>query len=984
MILKIFLINMFWSLKMTYSNVEKKKLRKNFGKYNKILEIPYLISLQIESFKKFINKNIKKNIGIESIFKHFFPIYNHNFSMVLQYINYEILKPEYTYQECKDRGITYQGLLKVDLRLIIYNNNKNIKTVKFVKTRTINMCEIPLITKNATFVVNGVERVVISQLHRSPGVFFDHDKGRSNTFKKILYNARLIPYSGPWLDFEFDSKDVLYIKINRQKKIPATIILRALNYTTQQILSIFYDHIIFDISDKQVKINLKKNKLKNEIAMFDIIVNKKIYVKKGEKIKKKIINKLKKDHIKNITVPSNFVYSKTIAEDYYDKNGELICMANMSLTKEIIINLKKNGYKKIKVIFTNNIDRGNYISNTLHSDPTYDRLSALIEIYHVLKPDNIATLELATSFFENLFFTGNKYNLSKVGRIKLNYSVSRLDNFKSIYLDKKDIILIIKKLLNIRNGKEKLDDIDNLNNRRIRSVGEMINNHFYLCLMRIKSMIKEKLIAHKKKSFPKHLVNFKILTTYIKEFFISNPLSQFLDQNNPLSAITHKRRISALGPGGLTLKRASFEIRDIHYTHYGRICPIETPEGPNIGLINSLSIYSQVNQYGFLETPYRLIKKNKVTNEIYYLSSNNEEKLIIAQANTKINKKNEFINKLINCRYKNQIGLFNKKRVNYMDISNQQILSLGASLIPFLEHNDANRSLMGSNMQRQAVPSLINDAPIVGTGMERIIAADTDSIVFAHRGGIIKYLDSSKIIIKVNNKEIINNKNNLDTYNLIKYIRSNQNTCINQTPCVSLGEKISKGDVIADGPSTDKGELALGQNIRVAFMPWNGYNFEDAVLISEKIIQQNKFTTIHIHELSCEIKDTKVNREKITINIPGIPKNFFSKLDKNGIIKIGTEVYEGDILVSKIIQKKEQKLKAEEKLLLAIFGNKSTEIQDSSLRVPNGIFGTVIDVKIFEKYENKEENEKKKKIKQIKKIMKLKGKKALEKYKKEI
>ncbi|XZR52737.1 MAG: DNA-directed RNA polymerase subunit beta [Enterobacteriaceae bacterium] len=937
---------------MDYSNSEKKRIRKSFGKHLQILNVPYLLSLQIETFKKFINKNLSSKIGIGNILSNFFPINNHNYSVSLQYVDYKIGKPLFSFQECKDRGTTYYGMLKVKLRLIMYNY-KYKKIIKFVKEKIIDMCEIPLMTKNSTFVVNGVERVIVSQIHRSPGIFFNNDIKNTSVAKKKLYNAKLIPYAGALLDFEFDLKDILYVRIDKSKKIPVTTILRALNYTTENILDMFYEKIIFNISDDKIKMDLILDRIKSEISPFDIISNNKIYVKKGKRITNKYINELIKDNVKSIFVPLSFVCNKTVVKDYYDKYGKLICIANMKLSKNIINELKNNGYKEVIVIYTNNTDNGNYISNTLHYDPTYDRLSSLIEIYHILKPEESLTLDGAERFFESLFFSGNKYNLSKVGRVKLNYSISRMDNFKSIHLDKKDIVLIVKKILNIRNGKEIIDDIDHLGNRRIRSIGEMINSHFYLSLMNSRKSIQEKILKHKKFFFPKNFINCKIISSYFKDFFILNPLSQFMDQNNPLSTITHKRRISALGLGGLTLECAGFEVRDVHSTHYGRICPIETPEGPNIGLINSLSIFSQINKYGFLETPYRFVNNGVLTNKIRYLTSIEEEKFVIAQANSKINKNGRFVEKLISCRYKNESKFFNNKKVNYIDVSNQQILSIGASLIPFLEHNDANRSLMGANMQRQSVPLLITEKPIVGTGMERIIANDSGVLVLAKRSGIVKYVDSTQIIIKVDNNESIYNKENLDKYNLIKYVRSNQNTCINQTPCVSLGDKILKGDVLADGPSTDCGELSLGKNMRIAFMSWNGYNFEDSILISEGIVQKNKFTTIHIQEISCEIKDTKVNCEKIVSYIPGLPKYMFSKLDKFGIIKIGAEVFEGDILVSKIIPKSVKKLKSEEKLLSAIFGEKSPEIQDSSLRVPHGINGKVIDVKIFVKKKKK-------------------------------
>ncbi|BFI91079.1 DNA-directed RNA polymerase subunit beta [Enterobacterales bacterium endosymbiont of Anomoneura mori] len=944
---------------MKYSNIEKICIRKNFSKISQSYKIPHLLSIQIESFKKFIKNDSKKKIGIRNLLNNFFPIYNNNGNIKLQYIKHYISNSLYDYQECKNRGITYCGILKIKLKLIIFDKSK--KKIKFTKIREFNMCEIPLMTKNATFVVNGVERVVVSQIHRSPGIFFESDKGKKHISKKILYSAKIVPYSGSWLNIEFDIKDILFARIDKNKKLPVTMILKALNYNVEQIIELFFNKITIDISDENIKIDILSNNLKNEIALFDIISKNKLYVKKGKRITESVLKKLKKDKIKFINIPYNFIFTRVIAKDYYNNNNELICIANMTISEYILKELKKNNYNKIEVIFTNNIDNGDYILNTLHFDQSYDRLSALIEIYHILKPGVPATLEIAEKFFENLFFSGKKYNLSEIGRLKINYSIYNKikKKPKSFYLNKKDIILIIKKLINIKNGKEKIDDIDHLKNRRIRSVGEMINNQFYLSLLSTKKYIKEKLSTHKKKTFPKDLINFKIITILFKDFFISNPLSQFLDQNNSLSEITHKRRISALGIGGLNKECASFEVRDIHSSHYGRICPVETPEGPNIGLINSLALYSQTNRYGFLETPYRYVENGKITNKICYLSPAKEENSIIAQINSNINKKGFFIDKFVICRYNGETNLFENKKINYIDISSQQILSIGASLIPFIEHNDINRSLMGSNMHRQAIPMFITEKPLIGTGIERIIASDSGSLITAKRGGIVKYVDSKKIIIEVENKDIIFNKSNTDSYNLIKYTRSNQNTCINQTPIVSYNEKVSKGDVLADGSSTNNGELALGKNIRVAFMTWYGYNFEDSILISERVLQKDKFATIHIHELICEIKDTKEGYEKITTNIPGISKNDLLKLDKFGIIKIGSEVNEGEILVSKVTPKIEKQLKSEEKLLYAIFEKKISEYQDSSLRVPNGISGKVINIKIFKKKKKKIKNKKK-------------------------
>ncbi|MFI4819155.1 MAG: DNA-directed RNA polymerase subunit beta [Enterobacterales bacterium] len=934
---------------MIYSYIEKKRIRKNFGKNQQILEIPNLLSIQIDSFNKFIIRDIEGKYGLESSFLFIFPIKSYNKNSELQYISYSLNKPIFNVKECQSRGLTFSSSLKAKLRLIVYNKEFSEKKIKIKKEQEVYMGEIPLITDNGTFIINGIERVVVSQLHRSPGVFFDSDKGKTHTSGKIIYNAIIIPYRGSWLDFEFDSKDILFIRIDRRKKLPATVILKAMNYSTKQILNIFFDNVIYNISKKYIKMKLVHERLIGQTFSFEIKKNNKIYVKKEKRITVRHINDLKKDKVKNIKIPKEYLIGKILIKDYIDKNtGEIISFANTKITIDIIDKLINSGLNKIETIFTNDLDHGSYISDTMRIDNTLDRKSALIEIYRMMRPGEPPTKEVSENLFKNLFFSKNRYDLSEVGRMKFNNSLSRKYIKGPGILNNKDIIDVIKKLINIRNGKGEVDDIDHLGNRRIRSVGEMTENQFRIGLSRLERSIKENLsLSDIDELYPQDIINSKPISSSLKEFFGSSQLSQFMDQNNPLSEITHKRRISALGPGGLTRERSGFEVRDVHPTHYGRICPIETPEGPNIGLINSLSVYAKINKYGFIETPYRLVKLNIVTKKIIYLSAFEEVNFIIAQADTKLNKNGSFVNDLIICRNKGESNLFKKNEVDYMDVSTQQIVSIGASLIPFLEHDDANRALMGANMQRQSVPTIISEKPLVGTGMERSVSVDSGATVISKRSGYVKYVDSSKIIINVNNDEIYKNESGIDIYNLKKYIRSNQNTCINQKPCVNLNDKIKLGDVIADGPATDLGELALGQNMRIAFMSWNGYNFEDSMLISERIVKDDRFTTIHIQELICIARDTKLGPEEITSDIPNISESSLSNLDESGIIFIGAEVHGNDILVGKVTPKGEIKVTPEEKLLRAIFGEKASEVKDSSLRVPNGVFGTVIDVQVF-------------------------------------
>ncbi|AEH39618.1 DNA-directed RNA polymerase subunit beta [Buchnera aphidicola (Cinara tujafilina)] len=934
---------------MVYSNTEKKRIRKNFGKQPKILDIPYLLSIQINSFQKFIKSDPKKKQGLEAAFQSIFPIQSYNGGSELQYVSYRIGKNIFNEKECKIRGATYSSPLRVKLRLIIYEKDLLESHVKNIKEQEVYMGELPLMTNNGTFVINGTERVVVSQLHRSPGVFFDSDKGKTHSSGKILYNARIIPYRGSWLDFEFDPKDHLFVRIDRRRKLPVTIILRALNLSTEDILDIFFKNDVFHIDQENIVMELIPERLRGETLEFDIIHDNKIYIEKRKRITNRQIKLLKDKKIKTINVPFEYLQSKIISKNYINlTNNTIIVSANSHLTRENFEKLKSSGQKTIHVLYTNDLDHGPFISETLQLDTTHDRHTALIEIYKMMRPGEPPTKEATENLFDNLFFTTDRYDLSPVGRMKFNRSLKRKNISGPGILNKSDIIDVIKKLIDIRNGKGEIDDIDHLGNRRIRSVGEMAENQFRIGLIRVERAVKERLsVSDLENLMPQDIINAKPISSAIKEFFGSSQLSQFMDQNNPLSEITHKRRISALGVGGLTRERAGFEVRDVHPTHYGRVCPIETPEGPNIGLINSLSVYARTNKYGFLETPYRKISNNQVTNEIHYLSAIEEGMYTIAQANTTLTKEGKLSEKYVTCRYNGEFGLMHRNKVDYMDVSTQQIVSVGASLIPFLEHNDANRALMGANMQRQAVPTLKTEKPLVGTGMERSVAIDSGVTIIAKRNGVVQYVDSARIVIKVHNAEINIEESGIDIYNLNKYTRSNQNTCINQIPCVVLNENICRGDVLADGPSTDLGELALGQNMRVAFMPWNGYNFEDSILISEKIVQKDRFTTIHIQELSCISRDTKLGAEEITADIPNVNTSVLSKLDDSGIVYIGADVSGGDILVGKVTPKGETQLTPEEKLLRAIFGEKASDVKDSSLRVPNSICGTIIDVQIF-------------------------------------
>ncbi|MEN8130623.1 MAG: DNA-directed RNA polymerase subunit beta, partial [Pseudomonadota bacterium] len=812
------------------------------------------------------------------------------------------------------------------------------------------MGELPLMTDHGTFVINGTERVIVSQLHRSPGVFFDHDKGKTHSSGKLLYSARVIPYRGSWLDFEFDPKDCLFVRIDRRRKLPATILLRALDLDNQQILDLFFDSNTIRVKAKGFELELIPERLRGELAAFDIMTKSgQIIVEAGRRVTMRHIKQLESSGLKSLQVPSEYLVGKVVAHELVDQgSGEILAMANDEITSDLLEKIPQAGIKEFNTLYTNEIDRGPYISSTLRIDGTKSELEAQVEIYRMMRPGEPPTKESAQNLFNNLFFTEDRYDLSPVGRMKFNRRVGREEVTGSGTLSKDDILAVMRVLLDIRNGNGLIDDIDHLGNRRVRCVGEMAENVFRIGLVRVERAVKERLaLAESEGLMPQDLINAKPVSAAVREFFGSSQLSQFMDQNNPLSEVTHKRRISALGPGGVTRERAGFEVRDVHPTHYGRVCPIETPEGPNIGLINSLAVYARTNDYGFLETPYRKVLDSRVTDEINYLSAIEEGQYVIAQANASLDAQGKLEDELISCRHLNEFMLSRPDKVQYMDVSPKQIVSVAAALIPFLEHDDANRALMGSNMQRQAVPTLRAEKPLVGTGIEQAVAIDSGAALVAKRGGLVDTVDASRIVVRVSDEETEAGESGVDIYSLTKYTRSNQNTCINQRPLVRPGDVIAHDDVLADGPSTDMGELALGQNLLVAFMPWNGYNFEDSILISERVVDEDRYTTIHIEELSCVARDTKLGAEEITADIPNVSESLLAKLDESGIVYIGAEVKPTDILVGKVTPKGETQLTPEEKLLRAIFGEKASDVKDTSLRVPSGMEGTVIDVRVF-------------------------------------
>ncbi|MFZ1907590.1 MAG: DNA-directed RNA polymerase subunit beta [Burkholderiales bacterium] len=1010
---------------MTYSLTERKRIRKSFAKRASVLNVPFLIATQLESYTAFLQASVapdkRKSEGLQAAFMSIFPISSHSGNARLEFVSFMLGEPPFDVKECQQRGLTYASPLRAKVRLVIMDKEAPKPTTKEVKEQEVYMGEIPLMTTTGSFVINGTERVIVSQLHRSPGVFFEHDRGKTHSSGKLLFSARVIPYRGSWLDFEFDAKDIVFFRVDRRRKMPATILLKALGYTPERILKEFFAFDSFNIEPNHVLFEVVPERLRGEVARFDINDKSgKLIVAQNKRITVKHIRDMEAAGIKKLTAPDEFIIGRALAHNVVNsETGEIVANANDEVTETLLAQLREAKVSKVQTLFTNDLDQGAYISQTLRADETTDLNAARIAIYRMMRPGEPPTEDAVEALFNGLFFAEERYDLSAVGRMKFNRRIAapsetswqiRLKNIAlakeaeqevrayfgnvpelslnkvsiegvsteeqaQAVLDKmfhdlkakgvdrqkldakieqrftlspRDIVEVIRILVELRNGRGEIDDIDHLGNRRVRSVGELAENQFRAGLVRVERAVKERLSqAESDNLMPHDLINAKPISAAIKEFFGSSQLSQFMDQTNPLSEITHKRRVSALGPGGLTRERAGFEVRDVHPTHYGRVCPIETPEGPNIGLINSLALYARTNKYGFLETPYRKVVNSKVSNEIEFLSAIEEGNYVIAQANAQIDKSGKLVDTLVSCRFKNEFELKSPEEVQYMDVAPAQIVSVAASLIPFLEHDDANRALMGSNMQRQAVPCLRPEKPLVGTGVERTAAIDSGTCVIALRGGVVDYVDANRIVVRVNDDETVPGDVGVDIYKLTKYTRSNQNTNINQRPIVKQGERIAKGDVVADGASTDLGELALGQNMLVAFMPWNGFNFEDSILISERVVGDDRFTSIHIEELTVVARDTKLGPEDITRDISNLSEGQLSRLDESGIVYIGAEVEAGDVLVGKVTPKGETQLTPEEKLLRAIFGEKASDVKDTSLRVPSGISGTVIDVQVF-------------------------------------
>ena len=1009
---------------MTYSFTEKKRIRKSFAKRASVLEIPFLLATQLESFMAFLQAEVapekRKNEGLQAAFTSIFPIVSHSGNARLEFVSYMLGEPAFDVSECQQRGLTFASSLRARVRLVIMDREAP-DTVKEVKEQEVYMGEIPLMTTNGSFVINGTERVIVSQLHRSPGVFFEHDRGKTHSSGKLLFSARIIPYRGSWLDFEFDPKDTLFFRVDRRRKMPVTTLLKAIGMSTEEILAQFFDFDTFQLAKDKVEFALVPDRLRGEVARFDFVApDGKVIVTKDKRITAKHIRDIAGASLSQIIVPEDFILGRVVAKNIIDKEtGEFVANANDEITEALLADLRKAGIETVETLYTNELDRGAFISSTLRADETASRQAARIAIYRMMRPGEPPTEEAVEILFNGLFYSDDRYDLSGVGRMKFNRRLGRADVIEhkvmirslaskaeaalknlaegsgfplaviqdlvsglpfgpralsenlqladaemlaakvkplganvevreQLTLSPRDIVAVIKILVELRNGRGDIDDIDHLGNRRVRSVGELAENQFRAGLVRVERAVKERLSqAESDNLMPHDLINAKPISAAIKEFFGSSQLSQFMDQTNPLSEITHKRRVSALGPGGLTRERAGFEVRDVHPTHYGRVCPIETPEGPNIGLINSLALFARVNDYGFIETAYRKVADSKVTNEIEYLSAIEEGNYVVAQANASLDKDGCLSDDLVTCREKGETILAEPSRVQYMDVAPSQIVSVAASLIPFLEHDDANRALMGANMQRQAVPCLRPEKALVGTGIERTVAVDSGTAVVARRGGLVDYVDAARVVVRVNDDETVAGEVGVDIYNLVKYTRSNQNTNINQRPLVRVGDLIARGDVVADGASTDKGELALGQNMLIAFMPWNGYNFEDSILISERVVADDRYTSIHIEELTVVARDTKLGPEEITRDIASLGEAQLSRLDDAGIVYIGAEVQAGDVLVGKVTPKGETQLTPEEKLLRAIFGEKASDVKDTSLRVPSGIAGTVIDVQVF-------------------------------------
>ena len=938
---------------MSYSFTEKKRIRKSFATRPSVLAVPSLLEMQLRSYSEFLQADVapadrNPNEGLQSAFTSIFPITSHNGLARLVFESYSLDEPIFDVAECQLRGLTYASRLRARIRLEIIDRDDPAKTrIKEIRENEVYMGEIPLMTEKASFIVNGSERVIVSQLHRSPGLFFEHDKGKTHSSGKLLFSARMIPYRGSWLDFEFDAKDIVYFRVDRRRKMPATILLKALGLSSEDILATFFDFDDFALTAEGAEMTLVPERLKGEIARFDIKRDGELIVAKDKRITAKHIRLL--GDMKTVPVADDFLVGRVLAKSVFDgETGEILANANDEITEELLAKLREAGIATIQTIYSNELDHGSYIADTLRIDETPDQLAARIAIYRMMRPGEPPTEEAVDALMNRLFFSEETYDLSRVGRMKVNARFGRNDAEGPLTLTKEDIVDTVKILVELRNGRGEVDDIDHLGNRRVRCVGELAENQFRSGLVRVERAVRERLAqAESDNLTPQDLINSKPISAAIREFFGSSQLSQFMDQTNPLSEITHKRRISALGPGGLTRERAGFEVRDVHPTHYGRLCPIETPEGPNIGLINSLALYARLNEYGFLETPYRKVENCHVTDKIEYLSAIEEGKYVIGQANSAVDENGRLTQELVSSREHGETVMVSPERVQYMDVAPLQIVSAAASLIPFLEHDDANRALMGANMQRQGVPCLRPEKPVVGTGVERTVAVDSKTAVQAKRGGVVDYVDANRVVIRVNDDENVAGEVGVDIYNLQKFTRSNQSTNINQRPIVKRGDLVARGDVLADGASTDIGELALGQNMLIAFMPWNGYNYEDSILINERVVADDRYTSIHIEELSVVARDTKLGAEEITRDISNLSENQLARLDECGIVQIGAEVKAGDVLVGKVTPKGETQLTPEEKLLRVIFGEKASDVKDTSLRVPSGMTGTVIDVQVF-------------------------------------
>ncbi|MGC9562371.1 DNA-directed RNA polymerase subunit beta [Brachymonas sp. M4Q-1] len=942
---------------MSYTYTERKRIRKSFGTRDSVLKIPYLLQMQRDAYTAFLQADVppqkRRHEGLQAAFESAFPIVSHNGYVEMKFVEYNLAKPTFDVWECQTRGLTFGSAVRARVQLIIYDRDASTaqsKVVKEVKEQEVYMGEVPLMTDKGSFIINGTERVIVSQLHRSPGVFFEHDKGKTHSSGKLLFSARIIPYRGSWLDFEFDPKDILYFRVDRRRKMPVTILLKAIGLNNEQILANFFVNDNFRLMDSGAQMEFVPARLKGEVARFDITdPSGKVVVAKDKRITAKHVREMEASNTTHVSVPEDFLLGRVLASGIVDQDtGEIIAKANEELTEALLKKLREAGVQDIACIYTNELDHGAYISQTLRIDDTTDEFAARVAIYRMMRPGEPPTEDAVQALFHRLFFSEDTYDLSRVGRMKFNARIGRDEAEGSMVLSNEDIMAVVKLLVELRNGRGEVDDIDHLGNRRVRCVGELAENQFRTGLARIEKAVKERLgQAEQEPLMPHDLINSKPISAALKEFFGASQLSQFMDQTNPLSEITHKRRVSALGPGGLTRERAGFEVRDVHVTHYGRLCPIETPEGPNIGLINSLALYARLNEYGFIETPYRKVVDGKVTNEVSYLSAIEEGKYIIAQANAQLDAEGRLTGELVSAREKGESVLIDPAQVQYMDVSPAQISSVAAALVPFLEHDDANRALMGANMSRQAVPVLRPEKPMVGTGIERVAAVDSGTVVTARRGGVVDYVDATRIVVRVNDAETVPGEIGVDIYNLIKYQRSNQSTNIHQRPIVKRGERLAKGDVVADGASTDLGEIAIGQNMLIAFMPWNGYNYEDSVMISERVVAEDRYTSIHIEELVVMARDTKLGAEEITRDIPNLSEAQLNRLDDSGIIYVGAEVQPGDVLVGKVTPKGETTLTPEEKLLRAIFGEKASDVKDTSLRVDQGSSGTVIDVQVF-------------------------------------